>query len=62
MKEIELEILKSSNGKLSVYLNDYRIAGDKPLVSNTLIFKYTIETDRLKKIIKEREKEKDDKN
>jgi hypothetical protein len=58
MKEIELEILRSSNGKLSVYLNDYRIAGDKPLVSNNLIFKYTIETDRLKKIIKEKEEEK----
>ena len=29
MKEVTVEILQS-NGQLSVYINDYRVAGSKP--------------------------------
>lgn len=60
MKKIKLEVLESGSG-LSVYMDDHRIGGKKPLVCNSLELKCFIDIEELKKIIKEAEEKNDKK-
>ena len=53
-KTLTLKICKPKNynGSPAVYLNDYRIAGDKPLGGGVIIHEFNVEIDDINTAIK----------
>ncbi len=52
-KRISVEVIRCRHsGVISLYVNDYRVAGHKPILGKTL-FEWSVSPDELKKAIAE---------
>lgn len=51
---MKIEIVKSANGALSLYADNYRICGPKPLVSNETIASWEVDDVEFRKKRKKR--------